>query len=188
MNTRSTTRSGYNTRSTRSAIIRPGRGSRRNSELNVQRRTEELASVGTNLQDNVDVTTLSYSQRRSMKARQLIATERKLVRSCEHVILLNDKIRGLTKRYKAAREAGFKSFRYNLRIRLAAVEGVRNMYYEYARDRAEEVAELRKELYNQNVEIVTGAVSDGDASDEEEDDDVDDMEIDEDDDEEIADD
>jgi mitochondrial fission protein ELM1 len=91
--------------------------------------------------------------------------ERKLVRSCEHVILLNDKIRGLTKRYQKARAEGFKSFRYNIRIRLAAVEGVRNMYYEYARDRAEEVAELRKELYDQNVTIVAGN-DDSDADDE----------------------
>ena len=96
------------------------------------------------------------------RTRQLMKIERKLVRSCEHVVLLNDKIRGLTKRYQRARAEGFKTFRYNIRIRLAAVEGVRNMYYEYARDRAEEVAELRKELFDQNVHIVAGNDDDDD--------------------------
>ena len=95
--------------------------------------------------------------RRVRRLDQLSAVEKKLVRSCRQIILLNDQIRGLTKRYHSARAAGIKGFRYNLRVRIATVEGVRNMYYEYARLRAEEVAELRKELFNENVVIVSGS-------------------------------
>lgn len=116
----------------------------------------EVVSRGANATSNRGTGSVAEMARyRFHRTRQLMRVERKLVRSCEHVVLLNDKIRGLTKRYQQARAENFKSFRYNLRIRLAAVEGVRNMFYEYARDRAEEVAELRKELYDQDVQIIT---------------------------------
>ncbi len=92
---------------------------------------------------------------REEKTERLKDTERRLRQTCEQIILLNNQIRALTKRYNAAKAEGFGSFRYNLRVRLAAVEGVRNVFYEYARDRAEDVADLRRDLYNQNVTIVT---------------------------------
>ena len=92
---------------------------------------------------------------RRAKTYKLQEHERHLVRSCEQIILLNDKIRGLTKRYESAKAECFRSFRYNLRVRLAVVEGVRNVFYEYARDMAEDIADLRRELYGQNVEIIT---------------------------------
>lgn len=106
------------------------------------------------------------SRHRLEQMEKLVKNELMLVRACEQVILLNDKIRGLSKRYHVARVENFKSFRYNIRIRLAIVEGIRNMYYEFARDRAEDVADLRKELYDQTVQIVT-------ASDDDEDDEYD---------------
>ena len=92
---------------------------------------------------------------RRAKTYKLQEHERQLVRACEQIILLNDKIRGLTKRYESAKLECFRSFRYNLRVRLAVVEGVRNVFYEYARDMAEDIADLRRELYGQNVEIIT---------------------------------
>ena len=103
------------------------------------------------------------SERRAMTYK-LQEHERHLVRSCEQIILLNDKIRGLTKRYESAKAECFRSFRYNLRVRLAVVEGVRNVFYEYARDMAEDIADLRRELYGQNVEIITD--TDGETDDE----------------------
>ena len=101
---------------------------------------------------------------RRAKTYKLQEHERHLVRSCEQIILLNDKIRGLTKRYESAKAECFRSFRYNLRVRLAVVEGVRNVFYEYARDMAEDIADLRRELYGQNVEIITD--TDGETDDE----------------------
>ncbi|KAH3698642.1 hypothetical protein DPMN_086187 [Dreissena polymorpha] len=102
------------------------------------------------------------SRHRLEQVEKLVKNELMLVRACEQVILLNDKIRGLSTRYQAARAENFKSFRYNIRIRLAIVEGIRNMYYEFARDRAEDVADLRKELYDQTVQIVTASDDDED--------------------------
>ena len=107
--------------------------------------------------------TKTNSLERRAKIYKLQEHERHLVRSCEQIILLNDKIRGLTKRYESAKAEGFRSFRYNLRVRLAVVEGVRNVFYEYARDMAEDIADLRRELYGQNVEIITD--TDGENSD-----------------------
>lgn len=108
-------------------------------------------------------TKITPTERRA-KTYKLQEHERHLVRSCEQIILLNDKIRGLTKRYESAKAECFRSFRYNLRVRLAVVEGVRNVFYEYARDMAEDIADLRRELYGQNVEIITD--TDGETDDE----------------------
>ena len=59
-----------------------------------------------------------------------------------------------------ARRTNNRSFRYNLRLKLAVVEGVRNMYYDYAYAKADQVADLRRELFNESVEIVSGFISD----------------------------
>ena len=63
-------------------------------------------------------------------------------------------------RRKNARRTNNRSFRYNLRLKLAVVEGVRNMYYDYAYAKADQVADLRRELFNESVEIVSGSDSD----------------------------
>ena len=68
--------------------------------------------------------------------------------------LLNQKLGEVQKRYKNARRTNNRSFRYNLRLKLAVVEGVRNMYYDYAYAKADQVADLRRELFNESVEIV----------------------------------
>ncbi|KAH3703018.1 hypothetical protein DPMN_078046 [Dreissena polymorpha] len=59
-----------------------------------------------------------------------------------------------------AKRASNRVFRYNLRLKLAAIEGVRNMYYDYAYHKADRVAELRRDLFNESVEIVSGSDSD----------------------------
>ena len=107
---------------------------------------------------------------RFRKTLQLIRAEHCLAKACTSVEVLNDQIRGLTSRYDNT--VAQKSLRYSVRIRLAVAEGVRDMFYEYARQQAEDVAELRKELYNQSVEIVSGRDGSSD-DDEEEDDDLD---------------
>ena len=40
-----------------------------------------------------------------------------------------------------------KTFRYSICMRLSVVEGVRNMYYEYAHSKAETIASLKEEMY-----------------------------------------
>ena len=74
---------------------------------------------------------------------ELNETETRFKRACEQVVLLNDKLEGLQRRYDKAVQENHRSFRYNLRLKMASVEGVRNAYYEYACEKAEKIAELR---------------------------------------------
>lgn len=74
---------------------------------------------------------------------ELHETETRFRRACEQVVLLNDKLEGLQRRYDKARLENHRTFRYNLRLKMASVEGVRNAYYEYACEKAEKIAELR---------------------------------------------
>lgn len=49
----------------------------------------------------------------------------------------------MSKRYEKASRENHRSFRYSLRLRMAVTEGVRNMYYEYAANKADEITHLR---------------------------------------------
>ena len=64
-------------------------------------------------------------------------------RACQQIILLNSRLEELQLRYDQARLDNHKSFRYNLRLKMATVAGVRNSYYEYACWKAETVEELK---------------------------------------------
>ncbi|KAK3107282.1 hypothetical protein FSP39_011085 [Pinctada imbricata] len=78
---------------------------------------------------------------------KLIAAERKFRRACAQIIALNHKMDGMVDRYKRAKAENHRSFRYTLRLQLAVVEGVRNMYHDYAQEKAAVVTKLRGELY-----------------------------------------
>ena len=77
---------------------------------------------------------------------ELYESESRFKKACDQVVLLNDRLEGLQRRYNKAREENHRSFRYNLRLRMATVEGVRNAYYEFACEKAEKIAELRYHL------------------------------------------
>ncbi len=52
--------------------------------------------------------------------------------ACSQLILINNMIEECEVRYHRAENANRRSFRYVLRLRLCTLEGVRNMFYEYA--------------------------------------------------------
>lgn len=85
--------------------------------------------------------------------------ERRFRKACDQIVLLNNRLGEVQKRYKAAKKSNNRSFRYNLRLKLAVIEGARNMFYDYAYSKADQVAELRRELFNESVEIVSGSDS-----------------------------
>ena len=99
------------------------------------------------------------------KSFSLIDNEKKFKRACEQILQLNQRMDELQFRYTKAKQANHRSFRYNLRLRLAVIEGLRNMYYDYAHHKAEAVAELRRELFGEEVEIVTDGMSDSEMED-----------------------
>lgn len=74
---------------------------------------------------------------------QLIQDESfKLNRSNEQLQRVNQTLDSLEKRYKEAKKSKIRAFRYNLRLRLAVAEGVRNIYLEYTRMKLSEMARL----------------------------------------------
>ncbi|WAR28903.1 hypothetical protein MAR_014607 [Mya arenaria] len=80
--------------------------------------------------------------------------------ACDQIILLNKKMEGVLFRYHTARANTNRGFRYKLRLRLAIVEGIRNMFYEYANRKASEIVNLRRELFGEIVEIVSDDIGD----------------------------
>lgn len=79
----------------------------------------------------------------------------KFDRACQQIALLDQKIRDLEVRYKRAVKHKKNSFRYNLRLRLSVVTGVKMMYHHYASTKAEELSRIRRQISNtsQNSEI-----------------------------------
>ena len=67
-------------------------------------------------------------------------------KSIRQVIILNEQIVNMKSRYQRACDINRKSMRYTLRLRLAAIEGTRNMYYEYARVKCGEIEGLQDTL------------------------------------------
>lgn len=106
-------------------------------------------------------------RRKTMDKRfSLMDSERRFKRACEQIVQLNYKMSDLQFRYSRAKAENHRSFRYSLRLRLAVVEGLRNMYYDYAHNKAQTVADLRREMFGEDVQIISDDMSDS-GSDEE---------------------
>lgn len=61
-------------------------------------------------------------------------------------MIISRHVEEVTLRYHMADRAGDKNYRYNIRLRLSILDGVRNMYYEYAAKKAAEIVELQKRV------------------------------------------
>ena len=85
-------------------------------------------------------------------------------RACSQVILLNHQIESAKVRYDRARAVKRLSFRYSNRLKLTSLEGVRNLFYEYACVKCEEIEGLQAKLRQ-----LTGGVYDFEESDPESD-------------------
>ena len=84
-------------------------------------------------------------------------------RACSQVILLNHKIEDAKAHYDRARAVRRLSFRYSNRLKLTNLEGVRNLIYEYACIKCEEIEGLQVRLRQ-----LTGGVYDFTETDESE--------------------
>lgn len=72
--------------------------------------------------------------------------ERRFKRVCRQLVLMNNNIRAVKARYDRAVKVDRKTIRYNLRLRILSMEGVRNMFWDYAETRADQLDEMEKEL------------------------------------------
>ena len=90
----------------------------------------------------------------------LLEAERRFIRACEQVVQLNNKMADVKHRCKEAKTEGRRTFRCSLRLRLAALEGRGIMYYDYAHQKAQSVADLRQELFGEDVQILSDDTED----------------------------
>ena len=95
---------------------------------------------------------------------QIHSTNRRFKKACQVIVLMNNKLEALQKRYDRARRDDRRSFRYNVRLRLCTVEGARNMIYEYASMRADEMEELQDKLETSEDEFYSSDESESDDS------------------------
>lgn len=72
----------------------------------------------------------------------------KFEKACQQIALLDQKIKDLEVRYKRAVKNKKNSFRYNLRLRLSVVTGVKMMYHHHASTKAEELTRIRRQINN----------------------------------------
>ena len=77
--------------------------------------------------------------------------DRKFERACDQIVLLNNEILDLQSRYDRAASEHQRSWRYYLRLRIATVEGIRDMYHKYATLRADELDELQGRLVEESI-------------------------------------
>lgn len=71
----------------------------------------------------------------------------KFEKACQQIVLLDQKIKDLEVRYKRALKNKKNSFRYNLRLRLSVVTGVKMMYHHYASTKADELHRLHRQRH-----------------------------------------
>ena len=70
----------------------------------------------------------------------------KFHRACKQVQILNAYIIDHKQRYQRAVIFNTKGFRYNIRLQMSVLEGVRNMMYEYASHKCDEIENLQAQL------------------------------------------
>lgn len=110
--------------------------------------------------------TLTSNDRQAL-VKKIDNSERKLHAICMQLHLLREKERELTSRAIVARSRNYRSLYYNLVLRRAVVEGMMNVLHEYIRDRADEIRDLRWEVYRQIIVIVSDSDSEIDDDDDE---------------------
>ena len=76
----------------------------------------------------------------------LALAENRFRKACEQMVIMNRYIKDLTDRFNEADAAGNKTMRYTLRLRLSVIEGVRNMFYEFAAQKALTITQLQRLL------------------------------------------
>ena len=72
--------------------------------------------------------------------------DRKFRRARKQILVLNSRIESLIVRYHRYDKQGKKAFRCATRLQVTTVEGVRNMFFEYARLQCQDMDDLQMQL------------------------------------------
>ena len=68
--------------------------------------------------------------------------------SCSQLIHINNLIEDVESRYNRSQAENRRSYRYILRLKLCSLEGVRNMFYEYAYAQADILEKMQTDFYH----------------------------------------
>lgn len=84
---------------------------------------------------------------------RLVSIEKRFLLCCHQITLVDQRLDSLQIRYDRASQARNRTLRYSLRLQIATVEGVRNMYYLYAKIKGAEIAKMRRDLFDEDVDV-----------------------------------
>ena len=82
---------------------------------------------------------------------QLRQLEDKLYKACDQLVLIERKMQDMTIRLNRAIQDGNRSMRYNRRLHIITLEGVRAAFYVYAETAADKITELRCQLEGDEI-------------------------------------
>ena len=77
---------------------------------------------------------------------QIRTLDWKFQHSCNQILILNSRIEDAQSRFDHAITNRQSTFRYSIRLRLVTLEGIRNMFYEYASRVSERLETLQLQL------------------------------------------
>lgn len=80
------------------------------------------------------------------KRQELRDTELKFQKACRQLAYINHRLADLTQRYNKARRNNQRTFRYNLKLKISVIEGIKSMFYEYIYMKAEDINMLRHDV------------------------------------------
>ena len=84
---------------------------------------------------------------------KLTSMEKRFLLCCQQIALVDQQLDALQIRYIRASQNLNRSRRYSLRLQIATVEGVRNIYYQYAKIKGAEIAKMRRHLFDEDVDV-----------------------------------
>ena len=82
---------------------------------------------------------------------QIKQMNKKFRLACKQVVLMNNEIEYLQNRYDRAVEQSSRNYRYFLRLKIATIEGIRNMFYDYASQHADKLDALHVKLLREGI-------------------------------------
>jgi hypothetical protein len=88
-----------------------------------------------------------------MGEKQLASMEKRFLLCCQQITMVDQRLDALQIRYIRASKDQNRSLRYSLRLQIATVEGVRNIFYQYAKIKGAVIAQIRRELFDEDVDV-----------------------------------
>merc|ERR1712227_1201858 len=91
---------------------------------------------------------------RDLTEEKLHDAELRLRKSLQQILIIDSQIRELEILYKRAQKSKKNASRYNLRLKLSVVSGIKMMYHHYSSSKKEEINRLRTQLFGDDYQLV----------------------------------